>query len=136
LELAISTFEKAVADAVSLLSRTRFHKTAPFYLVPARHLLHVTVVEVVGPEHTMRDATVIVSCESWSPTGTTLVTLSLSENHGYWLAWGPFSIQYGPDYPVASLAGKSISTKDIYPAFALRPDYEKPAAYRIRTRAL
>jgi len=127
LDIAISTFERAVTDAVNLLTRTRFHRDAPLYLLKVQRPLAVTFIE-----RTDRHAKVLVSCETW---GTATLTLTLSEAHGNWLPWGPFTVAYGDHYPVASLSGKTVG-KDIYPMYATRPDAVRHMELRVRTRVV
>ncbi len=135
MEIVISTLEKAVADGISLLCRCRFHRTAPFYLVWPYRPLQVKVASMSDSKSGIRTAVAYVTCRSWSASDSTIVRLTLTEHLGFWRLHGPFSITYGPDYPVASLANRDTDTKDIYPMNMLRPDAARPMEYRIRSRA-
>jgi len=133
-EIVISTLEKAVSDGISLLTRTRFHTKAPFYLTPPHKPLVVTVLSVSERLTAgLREMVVEVRCVTWN---NTVVTFTLSEKYGYWLVWGQFTISYDAvGYPVMSLRGRAVNTKSIYPAFAQRDDYARPLELRIRSRA-
>lgn len=126
MDILISTFERAITNAVELLTRTRFHKNAPLYLIKAQCPLAVTVAERAHGH-----ARVNVSCKTW---GSTILTITLSEAHDNWLPWGSFAVMYGSDYPVASLAGTSLR-KDIYPMYANNPEAVRHQELRIRSRA-
>jgi hypothetical protein len=125
----ISTFERAVCDAIALLTRTRFHKSAPLYLVKPQSQLVVTLLELDA-----NSAVAEVGCRNWG--GDTVVTLSFYRvgDGSPWSAWGPFSIRYGRDYPVASLCTKVVDTKEIYPMYAHRPDAMRHQELHVRCR--
>jgi hypothetical protein len=128
LDIYISPFERAITNAVDLLTRTRFHKTEPFYLLKPTYVFEVRI-SGTGEEGTV----VFVRCRTWGEG--TVITLVLNIFDHNWLPWGPFTIKYGPTYPVASLSGKLIDTKGIYPMYVNRPDAVRHQELAIRSRA-
>ena len=130
MDILISTFERAITDAVTLLTRTRFHRDAPTYLVKPQHPLKITVL---NKTRATGETTVGVECKTWGHD--THLTITLTEDNGNWLAWGPFGIAYGVMYPVASLTSKVCDTKHIYPMYASHPDAVRFQELRIRSRA-
>jgi hypothetical protein len=132
LDIHISTLELAVANALSLLTRTRVTKGGPFYLLKPGSGLEVLIKDISNTDG-IRQAVAAVRCKTWGDG--TVLALELCEHEGLWLPWGSFTIAYGQSYPVASLFGRCLDSKALYPMYASNPNAARHLELRIRQRA-